>query len=588
MTRTIIDPRIFDYRHSNITSLIFNDIEMKKTFGTLFKYIINITESIIDHSLEDPRTINNRKLFTNELRNALTGTTKPRNKFVDNNGITLYYYGRSSKDIMNLVLNFINTYNIAFEITLEKEGIQYQYIHTNIQILEQKEEEGYFTCDEYENIDDLELIDVPFQYDDILSNDTKFKILVKPCQSGKTQLVINDILTKIETNGNKSICFVDNSVLQNDQFMTRLNKDIEHLDSFSNRKHKINHTELCGFAMKLMMNRMNNITACSNYSQVDKITQLINILSESNYQGNIDVYIDEIDNNQTLLFDRNPLDENKRSYNKKFLDILEECPFINTVNFVTATPERVFKYFQEHSMKLELFYIKETHNDKYFRFQDASFICSKRNLKKFISFSRQMIEKIESPNCNLFIPSKRMKKSHNITRQILENHKFNVLVINSDGKKLYLQTGEIINVSESGKEIGNIIADVYDKYNLKDQRFAITGSICLARGITINTPRFMLTHAIYGDFLLNNRDNAVQTAMRICGNSKEFPNFVRTQVFCSKNFRSQIIKLENTIINYVPRNQDRKILHHEEYKNLFEQSDEQKEEELEKEDILEL
>ena len=54
----------------------------------------------------------------------------------------------------------------------------------------------------------------------------------------------------------------------------------------------------------------------------------------------------------------------------------------------------------------------------------------------------------------------------------------------------------------------------------------------------------MITHAIFSDKLMSDPDDAYQIAGRITGNVKEFPDFKRVEVFCSKPFARQVVIME--------------------------------------------
>jgi hypothetical protein len=453
---------------------------------------------------------------------------------------------------------------------------------------EEEEEEDFFSCDEYEGDfdNDIEQDD----YSDIISNNTKFEILVKPCQSSKTQHVIDEI----KKSDNKSIAFVDNSILQNDQFKSRLlRNEIKNLKPISNQDKKLSIDDIANIAKNLCYNGpldgIDNIIGCSNYKQVDNTYNILKLVETINASSinktKVDIYIDEIDSN-FKLFQRIPeitedmenLYEISNEDDETFMDFCEKSSCINKIFMVTATPEKVFKYFQENNKKLKLFYLKQTIDERYFQFSNAKFtLTNKSNKKLLFPFLKFILNnKNIKDDCNLFFPSKTAKKYHEHAKNILINNGFSVLVINSNGKILY-HNNMIINVIDEFsdefeknniKEISEIIAYIYKHYNLDKKRFAITGSICIGRGITINSPEFMITDAIYGDFLLNNKDNAVQTAMRICGNYKKWDIYNhnnRSHVYCSNKFYNTICTLEKTIINYVPKHNGTEYNHH----NLF-------------------
>ena len=68
--RNITEPLLFKYTKTDIISMTFNGFEMEKSYSVLMRHIINITESIREHPLENPRTVGGkRQLYTFKCRN---------------------------------------------------------------------------------------------------------------------------------------------------------------------------------------------------------------------------------------------------------------------------------------------------------------------------------------------------------------------------------------------------------------------------------------------------------------------------------------------------------------------------------------
>mgnify|MGYP007063455209 CR=1 FL=1 len=107
-------------------------------------------------------------------------------------------------------------------------------------------------------------------------------------------------------------------------------------------------------------------------------------------------------------------------------------------------------------------------------------------------------------------------------------------------------------VKTDGKEVSEWIADLIDCYGNSFQ-WAITGQTCISRGITISSPRYMLTHAIFPS--INDKDKAYQLAGRVSGNMKLWDNYIKPKVFCSKRFGETIKSMEEKAIQLIPKAQ---------------------------------
>ncbi len=508
-----------------------------------------------------------------------------------------------SKKLFDLPIDLYNKINYPDSVgIISMQGTGHRKFNFDKTIKELEEEfsdsdSEYYSSDfesysefDSESDDDESDTDDNIELNELLDDNSKFTILIKPCQSGKTQHIINEIKKSNESN-KKTISFVDNSILQNDQFLTRVrNNNIKNIFTVSNRDTKLDNNALINIAIRLTNKQLltepyNNIIGCSNYKQIDNIYAILKLIEKLEVDIELDLYIDEIDNNFSL-FQRIPeiseSMENEQEISnlnsETFLDYCERSKNINRIFFITATPKKVFDYFQTNNKKLKLHYLQQTIDGNYFKFQDSKFtLYRKTNRKKYMGFVKQILDKNKlSKKSNLFCPSKVSKKDHIKIKDLLVKNNFSVLVINSDGKIFYKKKkrydiSKEFGVDIEGKELSKIISIIYKKFSLKDKKFAITGSICIGRGITINSPEFMITDAIYGDFLLSNHDKTVQVTARICGNYKNWENYSeekKVKVFCSKKIYKKVCALENTTIKYVPTYYDEEENHLDRFDNL--------------------
>ena len=94
-------------------------------------------------------------------------------------------------------------------------------------------------------------------------------------------------------------------------------------------------------------------------------------------------------------------------------------------------------------------------------------------------------------------------------------------------------------INTTGKEISDVLADLYKANNLNEKPLAITGSTCIGRGVTISTPRMMISHAVL-PAKYNNIGNLYQTGGRLTNNLKNNPAFKKPVVYCTQRVRNSI------------------------------------------------
>jgi len=376
----------------------------------------------------------------------------------------------------------------------------------------------------------------------------KFLFVFKPCQSGKTLLMIENIKNLDNVFGQDDvnklfIVFCDNSLLQTEQLKTRIEK--ENLDSciISSKSEISNHKE-CYYEIK--KNNKKIIICCANNTQINNMNLLIDGLKDDKYH--IYIYIDEVD---------------KTFSGKPFKNIIkwQENQIIKKITMITASPDPILKIFNKKYpnksipfLSLELSYDR----DKYHKIDDSNitYISDENFCLEYIideyNFNNQSI---------LFCPGQIKRKSHYNIQEILCKKGFNVLVINSDGCNIYYHNTDHIELSNNDKFINNKqvemskwLAKIHynEKYNLKNNKFAITGNLSIGRGITISSPELMITDAIIPvDIINSNLSSGYQLIGRLCGNMKMWDNYKKPNLYGSQKVLSNLIDYQNKVIDLV-------------------------------------
>jgi len=384
---------------------------------------------------------------------------------------------------------------------------------------------------------------------DKIDYSNKFQLITKPTQSGKTFVVLSEIKKLfIENKDNNlkiiNILFCDNSLLQTDQLKNRLEDSLYQIFTNNHGENSIilssksktnNYSELF---TSIFDDDCDNIITCANDIRISEINKLLNKQSTKDY---VKFYI--------------WIDESDKTFKNKnnILSDWEKLNNIEKITFITATPEIHFKnQFEE----INVFQLESSYNcEKYQLFNRCNFEHFEEHSNyhngNFMHNITFVLDNYEIKNSSIwFIPGKQKVISHNEIKKLVIEKGFYVFVINSTEKKLFdSKSNEIANLDDNeNNDLSSKIALLYDKFDLKNKKVAITGNLCVNRGITISSNKVMITHAIFSD---NYEDfnSAYQLVGRICGNFRKNLDFVTPTIYITKNMKNKILKMEDIAIN---------------------------------------
>lgn len=378
----------------------------------------------------------------------------------------------------------------------------------------------------------------------------KFLFVFKPCQSGKTLLMIENIKNLDNVFGQDDInklfiVFCDNSLLQTDQLKTRVEK--ENLDAFiiSSKSEISNHRE-CYHQIDIENKKI--IICCANNTQINNMNLLINDLNKKDYH--IYIYIDEVD---------------KTFSGKSFINLIKwnENNIVKKITMITASPEPILNIFNKkfHNKSIPILPIELSYDrDKYHKIDDSNLIYIS---DEFFCLEYILKEHTFPNNTILFCPGQIKRTTHYNIQEILCKDGFNVLVINSDGCNIYYYDNSKRELDKNDKfidnktvEVSKWLAKIYhnEQYNLKNKKFAITGNLSIGRGITISSPQLMITDAIIPtNSIESNLSFGYQLIGRLCGNMKEWDNYKKPNLYGSKKVISDLINYQNKVIDLVEK-----------------------------------
>jgi hypothetical protein len=150
-----------------------------------------------------------------------------------------------------------------------------------------------------------------------------------------------------------------------------------------------------------------------------------------------------------------------------------------------------------------------------------------------------------NPGLKAFIPGNITKVSHEDISDLLLARGFAVLILNGTDKEIRLPNGEptidlfeyltIKDAAKAPPEFASTLVDLYAKYRLDRFPLAITGYMCVERGITVQSSEFLFDYAIVAP--IRDKAEAYQAMARVFGNVGGFAGYKSATIYSdSKTF----------------------------------------------------
>ena len=400
------------------------------------------------------------------------------------------------------------------------------------------------------------------------SQQSKCKSLYLPAQSGKTRKVeeliqeykLGELFDPVDIN---IIISANNRVLVG-QTTARMTKDLatESEDgandacikggvfSWTSGTKKSNITAEA-LTLRIMNEDIEMVVICANPTRIRYLVQTLELLAnQRHFTKKINIWIDEADNSISLW--------------SKYQKVIE-MTCINQVTLVSATFDSVIAKYKELNV---LPYLK-THPDCYVGLRNA--IRKETNIvvgsaveyvRHVITSQREMLMK---PGMRAFIPGSNSTSSHDAIADFL--HKecgFVVIIINGQRKEILvpgqqdpIDLGCYITIQndETPKEFNTQLAKLYKENNWSRFPLAITGYMCIQRGVTFQCGSLDGVHDgflfDYGIIPPNIKcaAEAYQTMARLFGNIGQIPEYKQVEIFTNAVTFSRVEKQEETARN---------------------------------------
>ena len=362
----------------------------------------------------------------------------------------------------------------------------------------------------------------------------RFVLICKPEQSGKTFIMIQKIIKNISSPivGKIiiNIILCDNNLLLTKQTTERVKSELEefYIDNeyyveFSSHSRATCHNamEVCG---SITVKGIKNVLCCTNGTRMNDIYQIVDDFNSGDQKDkyHFKIWLDEADKFTGFIDDT-------------LIPMTEKHDNVD-VSMITATSKKLFdKYDAVSVLGIE----QTTHPTLYHGWKDNTIRMIDLDAG-CVGFATHVIENVcteemKSPGSKWFIPAESKQTTHNSIKKMCVKNGFAVFVVNGKGLSLSLPvTLEEIGPIKKTDELNTMMLQLYHEHHLERYPLAITGNLCIGRGISIMSNDFMLNYAILSS--CHNKQEASQLSGRVKGNIKGFDNYKAPTVFTTGKF----------------------------------------------------
>ena len=300
--------------------------------------------------------------------------------------------------------------------------------------------------------------------------------------------------------------------------------------------------------------KCDNIICCSNAARMNHVAVLVEKLRKLNsrnkyaFDRKINIWIDEADACMSVW--------------KKHIRSIQEMNegFVQNVVLVTATMMPVYRYLLSAKLPCNVRAYECTHPDAYVKYSDTHKIMKFSNNAR--NAAEHLISVIDSnadmcvPGTKWFCPGDKNRTSHETICEELLVRGFNVMIINGVNKEIrFADRSPPIDISEyldNDLEIAKTLNRIYYEHHLYLKPFAVTGQLCVGRGITfasqIDGKEFLFTHGVIPD--MSSGDDGYQLVARCFGNIREYATYKRPIVFISEKMDAKIAAQEDFVLKF--------------------------------------
>ena len=393
------------------------------------------------------------------------------------------------------------------------------------------------------------------------SSNSKIQCLQRPAQSGKTRKmqemmteykameeiyrgVGHNPLNIIIVSNNRNL--VDQTKVRQDEYEENHSVDSDgtaddHITGSSfawmsgTKKTSISVNDL---AFRVLAGEVTTVVVCSHKKRLAYVYSLVRRLNEVDaFTRTIDVWIDEADASVKL-------------WSNPAIDVTLFRK-VSQVTLVSATFDSVVKQYA----RVRILPAAETYPECYHKLTECVKVADDTAgcaVDYLMGVFPKYEETLVAKGMRLFAPGDVTVASHDAIADFLRSKGFAVLVLNGKRKCIVRPNGAVLPImgyDDDGNalEIGKAVANIYHSNGLAEFPFAVTGQLCLGRGLTFQNDRFLFDFGIVPP--INDASTAYQCAARMAGNLKNVANYKAPTLVTTTPMWAMIERQELVAIN---------------------------------------
>ena len=388
------------------------------------------------------------------------------------------------------------------------------------------------------------------------SSNSKVDCLMRPGQSGKTRTMqekIKEYELSSELfggNGAVNIVICSNNRSLVEQTTARMDGDLFSEEGPSDDKiegscfswtsgTKKNNVSVFELAYRVLNQNVSMVVCCAHKKRIEYLFKLLSELDKTPlFQRKINIWIDEAD-------------ESIKLWSIADVDATRLIK-VDKVTLVSAT----FNSIIEKYGRIRALPLVETHPACYHKVADCIPIEDDTVADTAVGYISSVFAKHEArlsvPGMRLFAPGNIRVASHDEVATFLQTKGYAVLILNGQRKCIVKPDGLVLRLDAYAnetdpEEIGKLVAKLYHSNGLSQYPFAVTGHMCLGRGLTFQNDKFLFDFGIIPP--IADDADAYQCACRMAGNIRSYPGYTPSTLITTTKMWGTIRKQENIAVN---------------------------------------
>lgn len=262
-------------------------------------------------------------------------------------------------------------------------------------------------------------------------------------------------------------------------------------------------------AMRVLLGEVSMIVCCSHKARFRYLAEMLGILERAMFMKPVNVWIDEAD-------------VSVKHWSGEY--DFTAFPCVRKMTLVSATFDSVF----DHYGRIRVMPFPETHPECYVGLRDIKLVGMDAEVSGAAAYLDETLKahpELLAPGSKLFVPGDIERATHDAIREFLTARGAIVLVLNGIEKAFRFPDGRTVEISlkasdETPDELSQVLAEKYREYGMDKYPVAVTGQLCLGRGITFQSRDFVFDYAVIPT--IRNASAAYQCVARVLGNIRDF------------------------------------------------------------------